>query len=207
MGKPPGDNREPAWAGVLRAVHIGLSMFGLAGLVFFAVTGVMLNHGLVGQSQVGTTYGQLPVELVGPPPGPPATMPHLNAKPIVARLRDEFGIRGELGPMDFDELTIHVPFTESARRTEVVIDRLDGRVVITVMHRGPAGWLTNLHRGRAPGRAWSWAVDVMAIVLLLTAGSGGLLLARSARWGRRLGLIGLAVGIVALIVAYLALTM
>jgi hypothetical protein len=74
-----------------RYLHVYLTLFGFGLLMFFAITGFMLNHEdwFLQQKQDGT----LPVELL--------ISPEANKEAIVSKLRRDFAIDGELETFDF----------------------------------------------------------------------------------------------------------
>ena len=107
------------WA---RTLHVYLTLFGFMLLLFFAVTGFMLNHEdwfLPGQ----TTTGKLPTELLAGP----------DRDAIVERLRDDFGVPRDVKETSFEvaDQNLRLVFTSEDGAWEVDIERGDGRTVVT----------------------------------------------------------------------------
>jgi hypothetical protein len=106
------------WA---RLLHVYLTLFGFALLLFFAVTGFMLNHEewfLPRQS----TSGRLPTEWIASPE---------NRDAIIARLQDEYGVHGEPTSFDVSDKTIRIVFPSDDGDSTATIDRRDGAASVT----------------------------------------------------------------------------
>jgi hypothetical protein len=108
------------WA---RTLHVYLTLFGFMLMLFFAVTGFMLNHEnwfLPTQ----TTTGTIPVKLLGTPEDRDA---------IVDVLRGEFGLQGDLDSFDADESTntFRLRFKSEDGQSEALIQRADGATTVT----------------------------------------------------------------------------
>lgn len=107
------------WA---RTLHVYLTLFGLALLLLFAVTGFMLNHEewfLPRQ----TTNGVIPVAWLAAP---------AQQEQIVDKLRDDFAIAGELEsfePIDGDA-TFRVVFKADEGRAVATIHRASGETEV-----------------------------------------------------------------------------
>jgi hypothetical protein len=108
------------WA---RLLHVYLTLFGFALLLFFAVTGFMLNHEEWFLPRQSTT-GKLPTEWLTPPE---------NRDAIVNRLLEDFGALGELKSFEADDAgkPIRVVFHGEDGDSVAVIQRADGTAVVT----------------------------------------------------------------------------
>src|SRR6478672_405113 len=85
------------WA---RTLHVYLTLFGFVLLLFFAVTGFMLNHEdwfLPRQ----TTSGSMPIEWLGTPE---------DRDSIVGKLQGDFGVSGDLESFESAGDTVRVAF-------------------------------------------------------------------------------------------------
>ncbi len=132
---------------------------------------------------------------------PPPAGPKLDPVAIVARLRADFAIRGSMTSFEPDEQEIRVVFKRPGRRTDVLIDRADGRVELTGEDRGALGWLTDLHKGADAGR-WRWLLDGVAGLLLFAAVSGFVLWIRLPK-RRLIGSLALVAGLATWVLVYL----
>jgi hypothetical protein len=180
-----------------RYVHLVLGLLGIWLMLFFGTTGFMLNHedwfGLQ-DPHVRTKTGSTPVKhLEGPD--------RLN---VVEHLRGHFGAGGLVDTFDEEEATLHVVFKAPGRQVEATIQRGDGQTEVRYESHGVAGWLTDLHRGKATSGSWSLAID-FASAMLLCISVTGFSLWYTIHGRRRLGLtvlcLGLASSIVLLVLA------
>jgi len=180
-----------------RTLHIHLSMLGLLLLVFFASTGLMLNHEEwfgYAEPRVSTCQGTIPSALL--------TQPDKLA--VVELLRKDYRASGSLDSFEVDEDQLNVVFKAPGRRTQAAITRPGGHVEVSIETHGFAGRLVELHRGVDAGFAWRRILDAAALLLLCASLTGLTLWLFVPRW-RPLGLV--ALGACALVCAsvYLAL--
>ena len=106
------------WA---RLLHVYLTLFGFVLMLFFAVTGFMLNHEnwfLPTQ----TTSGRIPAALLGPPEDRDA---------ILDLLRSDFGAQGEVSSFERSGDSIHVAFQSDDGPALAIIQISDGSTVVT----------------------------------------------------------------------------
>ena len=81
----------------------------------------------------------------------------------------------------------------------VVIDSVEYQV--TELRQGVVAVLNDLHKGRDSGKAWSWIVDVSA-VLMTVASITGLVLLLASKRRRRSGVIAALIGSIATVLIY-----
>ncbi|HEX3927078.1 MAG TPA: PepSY-associated TM helix domain-containing protein [Gemmatimonadales bacterium] len=166
------------FAGVVRTIHIYLTMFAFLLMMFFAVTGVILNHEdwIAGQTTTRDTTGVLP----------PAVTQAPDKLMVVEHLRSDFGAIGALSTFDIDPTSLHVELKGPGRRTDADIDRATGKAKVTVERHGVLMRLDDLHRGKDSGHAWRWVIDLSAALLFLGSLTGILMwiaLPRRRKWG------------------------
>ena len=92
-------------------------------------------------------------------------------------------------------------FKSPARRVEAVIQRKGGEAEITFESRNALARLSELHRGDDAGPAWRLVIDVVAALVLVSAGSGMFLWLLVPKW-RRWGIAAIAVFVVASVAVY-----
>jgi len=179
-----------------RLLHIYLSMLGLLVILFFSVTGIMLNHeewfGFA-EPRVSKSEGTLPAALLREP----------DKLGIVEKLRKDFGATGALDSFDVHDDQLALVFKSPGRRTEAAITRADGRAEVSIETHGFAGRFVELHRGTDAGPAWRLVIDATAILLLLSSLTGLVLWLLVPKW-RPLGIAALAVCALACAAVYLA---
>jgi len=177
-------------------LHIYLSMVSFAILLFFAVTGLTLNHAewfTAGHSSIRHCQGHLQPQWVK---AADAAVAKLE---IVETLRRVHGIKGELGEFLIDESQCTVSFKGPGYAADAFIDRATGNYDLTENRLGLVAILNDLHKGRDSGRGWSLLIDASAVLMTLVSLSGLTLMF----FIRRRRLAGLAAGIAGALLCYL----
>lgn len=158
---------------LLRWLHVYSSLFTLFVVLLFSVTGLTLNHpewsfGTV-QKRTEVT-GQMPRAWVGPN----VTGSKLE---IVEFLRRQHGFRGAVSEFRIDNAECTLSFRAPGYAADGFLDRRSGAYQFTVAADGLVAMMNDLHRGKAPGRAWAWVIDLSTIFLVLISLTGfGMLL-------------------------------
>lgn len=179
------------WA---RTLHVYLTLFGFVLLLFFAVTGFMLNHEdwfSPSEPIRHQTTGKIPITLLGEKP---------NRLAIVEVLRKDFAAQGELNSIqdEKEEEPITLIFKAPGRFSEATIQREDGDTIVSHETRGFVGLFLDLHRGKDSGLAWSFVIDGVSILFVIVAITGLILwssLRSRAQYGIVVMLLGLAIGL------------
>ena len=170
-----------------RTLHVYLTMFGLLVLLLFGITGFTINHeewfGAT-RPRVTESEGKTPLNLITAG----------DALRIVEHLRSTFRITGAMTDYDVGDDKVSVSFKEPGRIWEVVVDKTTGRTTVHAEAFNLVAFINNLHRGRYSGPAWSWVIDLSALLIVLACVTGIVLwLALPRR--RLLGVIALVVGL------------
>jgi uncharacterized protein len=201
---PVGNGRRPSpgrrvglrLAGFVRWLHTYLSMFGLATLLFFSLTGITLNHPRLFFDGVATSVeaeGRVVADWVkaeGPAPDPGARIKKLE---VVEYLRKEHGLRGAMASFTTEDDECVVTFKGPGYSADAFIRRNDGRYRLTEERRGVFAILNDLHKGRDTGPVWSAVIDISAALIALASLTGLLLLfyiKRRRAWGLLMALVG-----------------
>ena len=202
-----------------RTIHVYLTLFGLTLILFFAITGFMLNHTewflpddaaleAMTRKQSGTLpRDKLPYQKL-PTPNPETGEATGDEKlAVVEALRKEFDIRGEMSSFGFvkaddDKQQIKVEFKRAGGETVATIDVETAKTEVAATYQGWAIVMTDLHRGnrgnlsnevKRTGRVWSFVIDATCFVLLIIAATGLFLwwsLKSRGKWGAVLFLLG-----------------
>jgi len=154
-----------------------------------------------------------PEELSAPPPlgemesfgGPVLAVDDAGAvdKLAVAEtLRSRHALRGSVGEFVVDPFQCIVSFQGPGYTATAFIDRTTGEYNLTEVRQGVVAVLNELHRGRVTGPAWSWVIDVSAVIMTV-ASITGLALLFFYRRRRFSGLLTAVVGSVVVLVIYL----
>jgi uncharacterized protein len=192
-------------------LHIYVSMFGLAAVLFFSVTGVTLNHPdwFFGEAERRVeAEGQVDLKWlnVGAPaivsdadngkekePDPATQVAGLE---IVEYLRKTHGVRGALAPLQVDDRECMVSFKGPGYAADARIDRETGHYNLTQTYHGFIAVINDLHKGRDTGPIWSAVIDISAVVLTVISLTGLTLLfylKLRRKPGLVVGLVGAAV--------------
>ena len=194
-----GPRRVPKWkrqlASVSRWLHIYLSMVSFGVMLFFAITGLTLNHTewFAGAQRTVQSKGQLNATWAHSP---------VAKLEIVEHLRRQHRLSGALSDFRIDDAQCAVSFKGPAYTADIFVDRQTGNYDLTETRMGLAALLNDLHKGRDSGRAWGWVIDLSAVLLTLVSLSGLILIFYLQK---RLfsGLATLAAGAIACYLAYL----
>lgn len=158
------------------------SALALAGMLLFAITGITLNH--AGQIETTAKISQHEAVLPAPLRGElartadhaPATLP----ASLHGWLADELGVVVHGTPEWLDgELYVSMP--RAGGDAWLSIDLESGELEYESTDRGWIAYFNDLHKGRHTGVAWSWFIDLFAMVCLVFCISGLWLLQIHAR--------------------------
>ncbi len=194
----------------IRWLHIYGSMFSCAVVLFFSVTGITLNHpSWFGgdAARVREVKGQLRMEWIGNSSETENIRDSLSGVSrleIVEHLRSEAGARGKLKDFTLDESQCIVAFRAPGYTADAFIDRTTGQFDLVESSMGWIAIMNDLHKGRDSGEAWSWLIDISAVLLVFVSATGLLLLLYINRH-RIAGLATAVLGIVLTIAIYLLL--
>ncbi len=187
----PGDRSRPGTSRLrtlkIRTVkltlwlHIYVSMFGLAAVLFFSVTGITLNHPdwfFAGSERQEQAEGQLDTKwLRGSSGASDAEGTSGVAKlEIVEHLRQEHAIRGALADFRVEEAECTVTFKGPGYAADAFIDRDSGHYNLTQTSHGFVAVINDLHKGRDTGPVWSVVIDLSAVVLTIISATGLILI-------------------------------
>jgi hypothetical protein len=172
-------------AALMRWTHIYLSMFSLASLLFFGVTGITLNHPdwFFGESERSVqARGRmdlkwLNLEVPRSDSGGEDDASRRVAKlEVVELLRNTHGIRGALVEFRTDERECMVTFKGPGYSADTFIDRTTGQYDLTESSHGFVAVINDLHKGRDTGKSWSLLIDLSAVLMTLVSLTGLVLL-------------------------------
>lgn len=182
----------------LRWLHIYVSMAVFVVFVFFALTGITLNHP-EWQFDAGKQSDSLQLEL----PRQLSTLQFAEdqlqqaaqAQQIADWLRTEHQVQGAVFAFDYDPDTrlLELDFKQPAGFTNAQVALDTGVVELSREFGGYLALLNDLHKGRYTGTAWKWLIDLVAAACLLFAFSGFYLLWRQPGrrwWGLQSALTG-----------------
>lgn len=160
--------RSSLW---LRWLHIYTSMLSLLVVLFFALTGITLNHPdwtFGGAERQQVLKGQLP--------GSWKAGGQVNWLTVDETLRAREGLHGLAQDPRSDAGGATLSFRAPGYSADVNITA-GGQYTVNVDEQGALAVLNDLHRGRDAGGAWAWAIDLSGGFLAVIALTGlGLML-------------------------------
>ena len=162
-----------------RWLHIYLSMFGLAAVLFFSVTGITLNHPdwVFGQvERRREAEGQLDLKWIGRDAALSSGPAPVAKLEVVEHLRKSHALRGALVDFRADDSECSVSFKGPAYSADAFIDRETGHYTLTELDHGLIALLNDLHKGRDTGAVWSVVIDISAGLMTLISLTGMILL-------------------------------
>lgn len=181
-----------------RWLHVYLSMVSFAVVLFFAATGLTLNHPewFEKQSRTIEVHGAVATSLLHTHDADGA-----DKLALVEHLRSQDHVSGAVSDFRVDDSQISISFKAPGYTADAFIDRETGKYDLTVVKSGFVAVMNDLHKGRDAGKVWAGVIDVSAVLLVLVSLTGLVLI-----WfvyKRRLsGLLLAAVGAVLAVIFY-----
>ena len=152
-----------------RWLHVYLSMLSFLIVLFFAVTGITLNHAewFDGKQAEKKLTGIVPVNWVRM-----NDTSQIKKLEIVELLRKKYGVKGYVSDFLIQDDQCSVSFKAPGYSADAFIKRKDGTLRLTELRLGLIAVMNDLHKGRDSGKGWSWLIDVSAGFLTLVSLSG-----------------------------------
>jgi uncharacterized protein len=170
-------------------LHIYVSMFGLAAVLFFSVTGITLNHPdwfFGGAERRAQADGQVDLKWLhvgtkaagdgSETSGEPDPSKEVAKLEVVEYLRKTHAVRGALADFRVDENECTVSFKGPGYAADTFIDRDSGHYNLTQTYHGFVAVINDLHKGRDSGPVWSAVIDISAVVLTIISLTGLILI-------------------------------
>ena len=172
----------------LRWLHTYTSMISLLVVLFFALTGITLNHPdwVFGTGDVKSTLtGTLPAGWIKDGT--------VNWLTVAETLRADQNLKGRAGETRFDGNEADISFVGPGYSADTAIVAATGKYTVNVLQQGGVAVMNDLHRGRDTGGAWKWLIDLSGGILALVAITGiGILLYLKKTRNQALTVMGLA---------------
>jgi uncharacterized protein len=150
---------------VLRWLHIYTSMVSLLVVLFFAATGVTLNHpDWLATERTEETSGTLPAAW--------KTAKGVDWLVVAEHLRANNGVHGTVADRREDDREGSLTFRAPGYSADAFIDVATGQYKLTTSYQGAIGVINDLHRGRDAGSAWAWLIDVAGVFLVFLSLTG-----------------------------------
>jgi len=184
-----------------RMLHAYISAFAFLALMFFSVTGILLNHPdwLQGKPPAEQSLtGQIPAAAIAAAlktPEPP--------KALGAEVDQRVKVRGAFHSGEMLDGEAMLRFEGANGSTDVILDLETGKVEATVQPATVTTIVNDLHKGKNTGAVWKLVIDVTGF-LVLALSVIGYVLFFSLRFRLRTSLILTAVSLAVFLGLYLA---
>lgn len=192
--------RRKSWyaasAKLTRWLHTYLSMISFATLLFFAATGLTLNHPTwfgADQVVIRDEEGSFPTSQLAD---------EVDKLSIAEELRATHHLKGKVTEFEVSDFDCMVTFKSAGYVADVFIDRETGKYTVSETASGAIAIMNDLHKGRDSGPEWSWVIDISAILMVLVSVTGLVLLLFLKRQ-RGAGLVVTLVGTILLVAAWM----
>jgi hypothetical protein len=154
---------------VSRWLHIYLSMVSFAVVLFFAATGLTLNHAeyFSHGDAVRNLNGTMSAKEMG-------AKDHPDTLAMVEHIRNTDHVHGAVNTDDLriDDDQITFSFRGPGYSADATVERPTGKYEVVETRSGFVAIVNDLHKGRDTGKVWSWVIDVSAVLLVLVSLSG-----------------------------------
>ncbi len=152
-----------------RWLHVYLSMVSFGVVLFFAATGLTLNHPdwFAKQSRTIESHGAMSSDLLNSKDASGA-----DKLGVVEKLRAADHVQGAVSDFRVDDSQVSVSFKAPGYTADAFIDRATGKYDLTVVKSGFVAVMNDLHKGRDAGKVWAGVIDASAILLVLVSLTG-----------------------------------
>ena len=156
-----------------RLIHVYTSMVALLVVLFFAVTGITLNHPewtFGDDVQTETLSGEFPFDtaLVADD-GSDEGVDFLSISEYV---RDTYDVTGSVDSFDVTNGQGSIAYKNPGYSANLLFDIDAGTFDLTVEQQGWVAVMNDMHKGRDTGSAWRWAIDIAAGFLVAISLTG-----------------------------------
>ena len=164
---------KPKWqkdtASFSRWLHIYLSMVSFVIILFFAVTGLTLNHveWFDGKEVIKKYTGKVDLKWVKVKDT--AAIAKLE---IVQYLKHTNHIKGDIADFIIDDDQLTVSFKGPGYSADAFVKRDNGEYKLTETSLGIFAVMNDLHKGRDTGKKWRMLIDIAAVFMSLLSLTG-----------------------------------
>ncbi len=156
-----------------RLIHVYTSMIALLVVLFFAITGITLNHPswtFGDEVDIETESGSFPfdTELVADD-GSSLGVDFLSISEYV---RETYDVRGSVDSFDVTSGRGAIAYKNPGYSADLIFDVDAGTFDLKVEQQGWVAVMNDLHKGRDSGSSWSWVIDISAGFLVAISLTG-----------------------------------
>lgn len=155
-----------------RIIHVYVSMALLLLMLFFAITGITLNH--------PNWFSVSDQEPVREQVAIPEYLQPIDSQDAQWRLAAGHWLKSEwsmdITTAEVDEDEISLVSKGPGTYRSVTLDLLDGQAYVETLEYGVIAVFNDLHKGRNTGTVWLWILDICSILIILFSLTGAYLL-------------------------------
>ena len=146
-----------------RYVHGWLSAFAFLTLLFFSVTGLLLNH----PEWFEPAKTEQTTQLILPESILKSIKQQENpSDTILNYVRQQQNVVGRYQSSEVLDNEVMIRLESPAGATDIWVMADTGETEITQKPASTVSMLNDLHRGKNSGLAWSWLIDISAIIVI-----------------------------------------
>lgn len=146
-----------------RYVHGWLSAFAFLTLLFFSVTGLLLNH----PEWFEPAKTEETTQLILPESVLKSIKQQENpSDTILNYVRQQQNLVGRYQSSEVMDNEVMIRLESPAGATDIWVMADTGETEITQKPASTVSMLNDLHRGKNSGLAWSWLIDISAIIVI-----------------------------------------
>ena len=146
-----------------RYVHGWLSAFAFLTLLFFSVTGLLLNH----PEWYEPAKTEQTTQLILPESILKSIKQQENpSDTILNYVRQQQNVVGRYQSSEVMDNEVMIRLESPAGATDIWVMADTGETEITQKPASTVSMLNDLHRGKNSGLAWSWLIDISAIIVI-----------------------------------------
>lgn len=187
-----------------RALHIYISTALFFLLILFCVSGIVLNHvdWLKNDKSNGQVTATIPAELVTKANAQLNTLPSLYPE-IEAYLATQYSLtKVKSIEWEKEDALVMLDYPLPAGFAYAELDFATGELNLDYQTGGFLSLIGDLHKGRHSGAVWSWVIDISAVLMIIFAITGMIILFQN-RKKRLAGIWITVLGIATPLVIYL----
>ncbi|WMS90778.1 PepSY-associated TM helix domain-containing protein [Pseudoalteromonas sp. HL-AS1] len=187
-----------------RALHIYISTALFFLLILFCVSGIVLNHvdWLKNDKNNGQVTATIPAELVTKANAQLNTLPTLYPE-IEAYLAKQYSLtKVKSIEWEKEDALVMLDYPLPAGFAYAELDFTTGELKLDYQTGGFLSLIGDLHKGRYTGKVWSWVIDISAVLMILFAITGMIILFQN-RKKRLAGIWITVLGVATPLVIYL----
>ncbi|WP_024589612.1 MULTISPECIES: PepSY-associated TM helix domain-containing protein [unclassified Pseudoalteromonas] len=161
-----------------RALHIYISTALFFLLILFCVSGIVLNHvdWLKNDKNNGQVTATIPAELVTKANEQLNTLPTLYPE-IEAYLAEQYALtKVKSIEWEKEDALVMLDYPLPAGFAYAELDFTTGELNLDYQTGGFLSLIGDLHKGRYTGEVWSWVIDISAVLMILFAITGIIIL-------------------------------